>query len=155
MFKFAFWRKHHVLGESQIPLRRLRESLAEYPPSCIISCFIFSVFWYPSASSHFPTLRRPLDLLFLPTFSFESSEVSGSDMSTLRALTQRLPGLRSLPKQLPSSLAQQARCYGRLSTSPIQSRPVRVAQFSPMSRPFSTSLATSHGHVDPPKPGEE
>ncbi|KAK0727828.1 2Fe-2S ferredoxin-type domain-containing protein [Lasiosphaeria miniovina] len=81
-------------------------------------------------------------------------------------LAQGLRSLRLVPR-LPSGCIaqQQARCNSRLSAAPrlaipgcsprlATSRDSRLSlRFQP--RLFSTSSALSHGHVDPPKPGEE
>ncbi|KAK3326642.1 2Fe-2S ferredoxin-type domain-containing protein [Apodospora peruviana] len=93
-------------------------------------------------------------------------------MSTSRALARSLPRLRCVPRQLSGPIAQHsrtARCYSKMSMIAVPSsltggagqpslrllrrptglRPSRTAAA------FSTSRAVSHGHVDPPKPGEE
>ncbi|KAK4451962.1 2Fe-2S iron-sulfur cluster binding domain-containing protein [Podospora aff. communis PSN243] len=73
-------------------------------------------------------------------------------MSTLRLCAQRLPRLRVLSKQPASTIAQ------KLAVSPGPSSRGKLARLStPRSqlRAFSVSSRVSHGHVDPPKPGEE
>ncbi|KAK0720096.1 2Fe-2S ferredoxin-type domain-containing protein [Lasiosphaeris hirsuta] len=80
-------------------------------------------------------------------------------MSTIfRALTQRPPRLGFTLRQPTAAIVQQARCYSRLSAPPRPSR--RTTQYSlclplAQSRTLSQSSAVGHGHVDPPKPGEE
>ncbi|EAA28849.1 ferredoxin [Neurospora crassa] len=77
-------------------------------------------------------------------------------MSTPRVLRQSL-----------QRLAQHARCYSKTTTAPLRTQPQRLptawsttTQLSASAsasarRSLSTSSALQHGHVDPPKPGEE
>ncbi|EGO61642.1 hypothetical protein NEUTE1DRAFT_59088 [Neurospora tetrasperma FGSC 2508] len=77
-------------------------------------------------------------------------------MSTPRVLRQSL-----------QRLAQHARCYSKTTTTtaPLRTQPQRLptawsttTQLSASAsarRSLSTSSALQHGHVDPPKPGEE
>ncbi|KAK3502047.1 2Fe-2S ferredoxin-type domain-containing protein [Neurospora crassa] len=83
-------------------------------------------------------------------------------MSTPRVLRQSL-----------QRLAQRARCYSKTTTTttttttaPLRTQPQRLptawstttqhsASASSARRSLSTSSALQHGHVDPPKPGEE
>ncbi|KAL0466087.1 2Fe-2S ferredoxin-type domain-containing protein [Neurospora intermedia] len=81
-------------------------------------------------------------------------------MSTPRVLRQSL-----------QRLAQHARCYSKTTTTttttaPLRTQPQRLltawstttqlsASASSARRSLSTSSALQHGHVDPPKPGEE
>ncbi|KAM7214763.1 2Fe-2S ferredoxin-type domain containing protein [Rhypophila decipiens] len=81
-------------------------------------------------------------------------------MSTTRAFAQSLPRLRVEPSRLSRSIAQhvQSRSYSKLSVSIPKRFATKSApslRIPSLSRPLSTSSALSHGHVDPPKPGEE
>ncbi|KAK3945747.1 Adrenodoxin, mitochondrial [Diplogelasinospora grovesii] len=79
-------------------------------------------------------------------------------MSAPRLLTQSLLKLRLATRQTPSLIAQHVRCYSRpSSSSPALAGIVctRSSRAQPARRLFSTSPAVSHGHVNPPKPGEE
>jgi hypothetical protein len=85
-------------------------------------------------------------------------------MSTPKMFAQMLPSFRLIPKRNASSIARHVRCYTKLSTAPLPASPAKPAQSpvrrspwpSPLQRrPFSASAAVSHGHIDPPKPGEE
>ncbi|KAK1760420.1 Adrenodoxin, mitochondrial [Echria macrotheca] len=80
-------------------------------------------------------------------------------MSTLRTASQRLSGLRLAPKQLARGIVQLAPRSSQPSLSPSLSAVRRsgpsVRQQPDLLRAFSTSPAVRHGHVDPPKPGEE
>ncbi|KAK0636155.1 2Fe-2S ferredoxin-type domain-containing protein [Bombardia bombarda] len=98
-------------------------------------------------------------------------------MSAPRVFAQRLPRLRlalDSRQTSGSSLAQYARprCSGQLTANTPRlavsahrsfglaaqtnnSARWQSLQTSQQPRPFSTSSAMSHGHVDPPKPGEE
>ncbi|KAK4122160.1 ferredoxin [Parathielavia appendiculata] len=85
-------------------------------------------------------------------------------MSNSKMFAQLLPSLRLVPKRSASPIARHVRCYAKPSVAPLPASPARLVQ-SPMRRsPWSTSLQTrtfsasaavSHGHVDPPTPGEE
>ncbi|KAK3369993.1 2Fe-2S ferredoxin-type domain-containing protein [Podospora didyma] len=86
-------------------------------------------------------------------------------MSAPRVFGQSLPRLRLVPRQPSRSIAQHARCYSKLSATPRLAVPLpysrlaaaQPASSSPPSHPrhFSTTPAVSHGHIDPPRPGEE
>jgi hypothetical protein len=85
-------------------------------------------------------------------------------MSTPKLLAQALPSLRLAPRRLAGSIAQHARCYTRPSAPPLPAATSpssrTAARHAPWLAPFqrrafSASPAVSHGHVDPPKPGEE
>ncbi|KAK4152483.1 Adrenodoxin, mitochondrial [Chaetomidium leptoderma] len=85
-------------------------------------------------------------------------------MSTPKLLAQTLPSLRLTPRRTAGSIARHVRCYTKPSSAPLPAAPNRSAQVpvrrSPWSnsfqkRTFSASPAVSHGHVEPPKPGEE
>ncbi|KAJ4288244.1 mitochondrial matrix iron-sulfur protein [Collariella sp. IMI 366227] len=82
-------------------------------------------------------------------------------MSTPKILSQ---SLRLTTRRTTRSLAQHVRCYTRPSAAPSPVAPSRSTpapvRRSPLSavlqrRPFSVSPAVSHGHVHPPRPGEE
>ncbi|KAL2125937.1 hypothetical protein VTI74DRAFT_2186 [Chaetomium olivicolor] len=82
-------------------------------------------------------------------------------MSTPRILSQ---SLRLTTRRTAGSLAQHVRCYTRPSAAlspvaPSRSSPAPMRR-SPLSaalqrRNFFASPAVTHGHIDPPKPGEE
>ncbi|KAK5654933.1 hypothetical protein OQA88_6689 [Cercophora sp. LCS_1] len=78
-------------------------------------------------------------------------------MSAFRTFSQRAARLRLLPTKPSSSIVQHVRCYSKVRVTPRVSRPRASGPCSLRSqaRAFSTSPVASHGHVDPPKPGEE
>ncbi|KAK3297349.1 2Fe-2S ferredoxin-type domain-containing protein [Chaetomium fimeti] len=85
-------------------------------------------------------------------------------MSTPRLFAQTLPGLRLTSKRTAGPIARHMRCYTKATAVPPPAAPSRSAQISvrrsPWSTPlqrraFSASATVSHGHVEPPKPGEE
>ncbi|KAK4039995.1 2Fe-2S ferredoxin-type domain-containing protein [Parachaetomium inaequale] len=85
-------------------------------------------------------------------------------MSTPKLLAQALPRLRLAPRRTAGSIVRHVRCYTAATAAPLPAAPSRPAQ-SPMRRApwptpmqrrtFSASATVSHGHVEPPKPGEE
>ncbi|KAK4099560.1 ferredoxin [Parathielavia hyrcaniae] len=85
-------------------------------------------------------------------------------MPNPKMFAQLLPSLRLAPKRSSSTIARHVQCYTKPGASPLPSSPARPVQ-SPVrrspwlaslqTRTFSVSAAVSHGHVDPPKPGEE
>ncbi|KAH6641092.1 2Fe-2S ferredoxin-type domain-containing protein [Chaetomium tenue] len=85
-------------------------------------------------------------------------------MSTPKLFAPTLRSLRLAPRHTAGPTARHIRCYTKAAAVPLpaaasRSTPVRVRR-SPwptplQERPFSASAAVSHGHVEPPKPGEE
>ncbi|KAK3897331.1 2Fe-2S ferredoxin-type domain-containing protein [Staphylotrichum tortipilum] len=89
-------------------------------------------------------------------------------MSTPKLFAQTLPSLaRFAPRRAPAPIARHVRHYTK-PAGPALPAPVTLSQSRPappmrrhlcpaptQRRPFSASPAVSHGHVDPPKPGEE
>ncbi|AEO62985.1 uncharacterized protein THITE_2107816 [Thermothielavioides terrestris NRRL 8126] len=86
-------------------------------------------------------------------------------MSTPKLLAQTLPSLRLATRRTAPSIARHVvRCYTAASAAPrpappawSSQPPIRRSLWSAafQSRPFSVSTAVSHGHIQPPKPGEE
>ncbi|KAL2163013.1 hypothetical protein VTH06DRAFT_6849 [Thermothelomyces fergusii] len=86
-------------------------------------------------------------------------------MSTPKFLAQALPALRRAPRLNADVVGRRVRWYARAAAAARptgSSRAVRaVAPRSPalfvraQRRAFSASPAASHGHIEPPKPGEE
>ncbi|KAK4142493.1 2Fe-2S ferredoxin-type domain-containing protein [Dichotomopilus funicola] len=86
-------------------------------------------------------------------------------MSTPRVLSKALPTLKCVPQRSAGPLARYARSYSKpsfVTASPVSHRetppPMRKSLWrgaSPQTRNFSVTTAVSHGHVHPPKPGEE
>ncbi|KAK4114612.1 ferredoxin [Canariomyces notabilis] len=83
-------------------------------------------------------------------------------MSAPRLLAQTLPSLRIAPRHTIASIAPRARCYTKASALAAgPRRPSQLAvRLAPSSsalqkRSFAVSSAVSHGHIEPPKPGEE
>ncbi|KAK4239376.1 2Fe-2S ferredoxin-type domain-containing protein [Achaetomium macrosporum] len=79
-------------------------------------------------------------------------------MSIPRLLAQTVPSLRLVPKRTGGSIARHVRSYTITSGASRSPRP-RLRHWrwstSAQTRPFSASPAVSHGHIEPPKPGEE
>ncbi|KAL1835422.1 hypothetical protein VTJ49DRAFT_6743 [Mycothermus thermophilus] len=86
-------------------------------------------------------------------------------MSTSKVVATMLPRLRPTATRSVRPMAQTLRRYIKpsivvpLPATRIRSShgPARRAPQPPslQTRPFSASAAVSHGHIDPPKPGEE
>lgn len=78
-------------------------------------------------------------------------------MSAPRLLAQRLSGLKTLSKQSSSAIVQRIGVSARPSSrqTSINVAATRAAALRPQLRAFTTTSPTRHGHVDPPKPGEE
>ncbi|GAB1314456.1 mitochondrial matrix iron-sulfur protein [Madurella fahalii] len=85
-------------------------------------------------------------------------------MSTPRLFAQTLPGLRLAPRHAVNSIAHRVRGYTKANAPPLPALPGRALRpvarrsalsVAPQRRSFSASSAVSHGHVEPPKPGEE
>ena len=121
--------------------------------------FLFPLFELrpPTRPPHLTSDRPP------PSFVFPAKR-RRREMSTPKLLAQTLPSLRLAPRRTAGSIARHAPCYTRSSAGPLPAGPSRVplgVRRSPwwptafQSRPFSASAAVSHGHVHPPKPGEE
>lgn len=85
-------------------------------------------------------------------------------MSTPRLFAQTLPSLRLAPRHTVSSIAHRVRCSTKANAPPLPALPSRalrpatrhsVLSVAPQRRTFFASSSVSHGHVEPPKPGEE
>ncbi|KAL2197727.1 2Fe-2S ferredoxin-type domain-containing protein [Corynascus similis CBS 632.67] len=85
-------------------------------------------------------------------------------MSTPNLLAQTLPILRLTSRRTTGAIARHVRCYTQATAAPLPAGPGRALQTtarrSPLAlhipkRPFSVSSAVFHGHIQPPKPGEE
>ncbi|KAK3308510.1 2Fe-2S ferredoxin-type domain-containing protein [Chaetomium strumarium] len=79
-------------------------------------------------------------------------------MSIPRLLARTVPSLRLARERTGASVARHVRSYTITSAASRSPRPrVRHSPWSTPSqtRSFSASPAVLHGHIDPPKPGEE
>ncbi|KAL2176431.1 2Fe-2S ferredoxin-type domain-containing protein [Thermothelomyces heterothallicus CBS 202.75] len=85
-------------------------------------------------------------------------------MSAPKLFAQALPTLRRAPRLTTGAIGRRVRCYTQASAAARPTNSSRVVQAvarrSPalmraQRRTFSASPAVSHGHITPPKPGEE